>query len=169
MKICPTGGLQPALTEAGLEGLWTPKLTPQVGYCDYECNRCGQVCPTQAIRPLSLADKKQTRIGLAFIDISRCLPFAFGTPCLVCEEHCPVPEKAIELRAHAGGGRGRGRGRSGGGDGAAELLYPHVVPDRCTGCGICENVCPFKERPAVYVTSANESRHPANQPILGSA
>jgi polyferredoxin len=46
MKVCPTGGLQPTLTEAGLEGLWTPMLVPRIGYCDYMCNLCGNVCPT---------------------------------------------------------------------------------------------------------------------------
>ena len=32
MKVCPTGGLQPALAEAGLEGIWTPRLVPRIGY-----------------------------------------------------------------------------------------------------------------------------------------
>ncbi|MFA6033643.1 MAG: 4Fe-4S binding protein, partial [Myxococcota bacterium] len=41
MKVCPTGGLQPAFMEAGLEGLWTPRLVPVVGACEY-CTLCGQ-------------------------------------------------------------------------------------------------------------------------------
>jgi ferredoxin len=36
----------------------------------------------------------------------------------------------------------------------------------CTGCGICEHVCPFSDLPAIRVTSAGEDRHPDNQPIL---
>ena len=40
-------GLQPAFLEAGLEGLWTPRLVLRIGPCEYECNRCTQVCPTQ--------------------------------------------------------------------------------------------------------------------------
>ena len=55
MKVCPTSGLQPALAEAGLEGIWTPILKPRLGYCDYGCNACGQVCPSGAIPPLPLA------------------------------------------------------------------------------------------------------------------
>ncbi|OHB83453.1 MAG: hypothetical protein A2V98_05710 [Planctomycetes bacterium RBG_16_64_12] len=43
---------------------------------------------------------------------------------------------------------------------------PHVDPDLCIGCGICENVCPFKDLPAIRVASANEARNPGNQPIL---
>ncbi|OQX84532.1 MAG: hypothetical protein B6D63_04295, partial [Candidatus Latescibacteria bacterium 4484_7] len=46
MKVCLTNGLQPTLTEAGLEGLWTPILVPRLGYCEYNCNLCSQVCPT---------------------------------------------------------------------------------------------------------------------------
>jgi len=157
MKICPTGGLQPTLTEAGLAGLWTPKLVPRIGYCDYECNRCGEVCPTAAIEPLSLEDKNRVRIGLAHFDPGRCIPYAYARDCMVCEEHCPVPDKAIffEPREVA-----TSDGRR------ITVQRPHVDPERCTGCGICENVCPFRDHPAIRVTSANESRHPDNQPIL---
>jgi MauM/NapG family ferredoxin protein len=157
MKICPTGGLQPTWLEAGLEGLWTPVLVPRLGYCDYECNRCGEVCPTGAITPLPLEEKKQVRLGLAAFDRDRCIPYAFGRNCMVCEEHCPVPDKAIffeERTVVVHGGETR------------TVLRPHVDADRCIGCGICEHVCPFKDRPAIRVTSANESRHPDNQPIL---
>lgn len=157
MKICPTGGLQPALLEAGLEGLWTPRLVPQIGYCDYTCTRCGQVCPTEAIQPLTEDEKHKVRIGLAFFDVTRCIPYAYGRDCMVCEEHCPVPDKAIyclevEIRDRNGQVR--------------TIKQPHVDAEKCTGCGVCEHVCPLEDRPGVRVTSANESRHPGNQPIL---
>ncbi len=157
LKACPTGGLQPAWHEAGLEGLWTPRLDARLGWCEYECNLCGQVCPTGAIRPLPLAEKKRARLGLAAFDTGRCLPYAYGRDCIVCEEHCPIPDKAIffveaEVRLRDGTTR--------------RLKQPRIDPDLCTGCGICENKCVFKDRPAVHVTSAGESRHPQNQPIL---
>jgi polyferredoxin/formate hydrogenlyase subunit 6/NADH:ubiquinone oxidoreductase subunit I len=159
MKVCPTGGLQPTLTEAGLEGLWTPMLVPQIGYCDYMCNLCGQVCPTEAIVPLSLDEKHATKLGLAAFDVTRCIPYAYGRECMVCEEHCPIPDKAIyclevEIRDRNGEKK--------------TIKRPYVDPEKCIGCGVCEHVCPYKDRPAIRVTSANETRHAENQPILGS-
>lgn len=95
MKVCPTNGLHPATLEAGVEGLWTPVLVPQIGYCEYYCTLCGQVCPTGAISKLDMDTKIKTVIGTAFFNVNRCLPYAFGTNCIVCEEHCPTSPKAI--------------------------------------------------------------------------
>lgn len=160
MKACPTNALQPTGLEAGIEGIWTPALVARVGYCEYNCNLCGQVCPTGAIEPLPLEEKKKVRIGLATFDTTRCLPYAYGRECMVCEEHCPLPKKAIyflptEVRTRDGG--------------VITLKQPHVDAARCIGCSICENVCVFKDRAAVRVTSANETRHTGNQAILVGA
>ena len=157
IQVCPTGGLQPAVLEAGLEGLWTPRLVPQIGPCSYTCNLCTQVCPTEAIQRTELEAKQQTKIGLAAFDVSRCLPYAFGRTCLVCEECCPVPDKAIfyfdvEIEDR---------------DGAKlTIKQPHVDPGKCIGCGQCEKMCVFKDRPAIRVFATNESRNDDNQPIL---
>lgn len=160
MKVCTTGGLQPALTEAGLEGLWTPMLVPRIGYCDYMCNLCGQVCPTEAIVPLTLEDKHATKLGLASFDVTRCIPYAYGRDCMVCEEHCPIPDKAIyslevEITDRSGAKK--------------TIKRPYVDPEKCIGCGVCENVCPYKDSPGIRVTSANESRHEGNQAFLPCA
>jgi ferredoxin len=109
MRVCPTNVIQPAMLEAGLEGLWTPILNFRVGTsgCQLNCIACGNVCPTAAIRPLSLDEKLgrgafeptgPVRIGTAFVDRGRCLPWAMDTPCIVCQENCPVSPKAIFLR-----------------------------------------------------------------------
>jgi ferredoxin len=97
MKVCPTNALHPASLEAGVEGLWTPVLVPRIGYCEYYCTLCGQVCPTGAIRQLNVSTKIKTVIGTAFFDTNRCLPYAFSKTCVVCEEHCPTSPKAIYL------------------------------------------------------------------------
>ncbi|HUT77915.1 MAG TPA: 4Fe-4S binding protein, partial [Polyangia bacterium] len=101
IKICPNNALHPALHEAGIEGLWTPILVPRTGYCEPSCTLCTQVCPTAALRRVTEAQKtgkdaaEMVRIGTAFFDQGRCLPWAMGTPCTVCEEFCPTSPKAI--------------------------------------------------------------------------
>lgn len=157
MKVCITNGLQPALLEAGLEGLWSPLLVPRTGYCEYRCTLCGQVCPTGAIKKLQLQDKVNVKIGLAMIDKGRCLPYAHSTQCIVCEEVCPTPKKAIWFEEAVVKDR---KGREVG------LRQPRVDLDLCIGCGICEAKCPVKSRPAIYVTNTGESRAGGNQLLL---
>lgn len=142
MKVCPTSGLQPSLFTAGLEGLWTPVLVPRLGYCDYSCHSCGQACPTGAIPPLALDDKRRAVIGVAYIDENRCIPWADGEDCIVCEEMCPVPEKAIQLDVQT---VARPDGT------VAEVRRPRVIRERCIGCGICEYKCPLNGVAAIRV------------------
>lgn len=157
MKVCLTNGLQPTLLEAGLEGIWSPILVSRVGYCQYYCTLCGQVCPSGAIRRLSLEEKVKTKIGLAFIDKSRCLPYALGIPCIVCEEHCPTPKKAIWFEEGLVLGRDGER---------RKIQQPVVDIELCIGCGICEFKCPVVDQPAIYVTSIGESRSERNKLTL---
>ncbi|RLE06330.1 MAG: (4Fe-4S)-binding protein [Candidatus Aminicenantes bacterium] len=159
MKVCPTNGLQPALTEAGPEGVWTPILVPRIGHCEYYCTLCSQVCPTGAIQPLRVEDKATVKIGTAWVDKNRCIPWKIGEPCLVCEEHCPVSPKAIQLvetTVQLPDGS------------TTTQRAPFVELERCTGCGICENKCPVVDSPAIYVTSVGESRSATNQVLLQS-
>jgi formate hydrogenlyase subunit 6/NADH:ubiquinone oxidoreductase subunit I len=157
MKVCTTNGLQPALFEAGLEGIWSPLLVPRLGYCEYRCTLCGQVCPTGAIRKLGMAEKEKVKIGLAMIDKGRCLPHAHATPCIVCEEVCPTSRKAVWFDTVTVKDR-NGREKV--------LQQPRVDSELCIGCGICEAKCPVVDRPAIYVTSIGESRSKTNQMLL---
>jgi polyferredoxin len=143
MKVCPTSGLQPALMEGGLQALWTPILVPRLGACDYGCNACGQTCPSGAIPPLTLDDKRARVLGIAVIDRDRCLPWAQDTPCIVCQEMCPVPDKAIELD--------EGRYVPSPSGGENWVTRPKVVVERCIGCGICEFKCPVTGTSAIVV------------------
>ncbi|MBN1179292.1 MAG: 4Fe-4S binding protein [Anaerolineae bacterium] len=143
-RACPTSAIQPAVVEAGVEGFWTPVLVPRLGYCDYACNACGQVCPVQAIPPLSLEEKRQQVIGKATIDQNRCIPWSDYRPCIVCEEMCPVPDKAITLEEVEVENA----------DGVIVTVQrPRVVRERCIGCGICEYKCPVNGEAAIRVTA----------------
>jgi len=139
------------------------------GAAERAANLCATVCPTGAIRILTQAEKEEWKIGTAMFDHNRCLPWARGESCLTCEEQCPVPEKAISHRTvevannewlkmpqdrrHRYEELEARRDREG--LTAVEeaeldampskmrpLVLPYVLRERCTGCGICENVCP---------------------------
>ncbi len=108
MRVCPTNVIQPAGAAGGLETLWTPTLNNRIGTsgCQFNCVACSQICPTAALRPLTLDEKMglgdfaetgPIRMGTAFVDRGRCLPWAMGRPCIVCQENCPVSPKAIYL------------------------------------------------------------------------
>jgi polyferredoxin len=167
MKVCPNNALHPALTEAGLEGLWTPVMVPRIGYCESSCVLCSQVCPTGAIWEITAKEKgwavsaaagaKPISLGTAFFDHGRCLPWAMATPCIVCEEWCPTSPKAIYLQpAEVADAEGH----------LQQVKQPFVDPHLCVGCGACEYACPVQDRPAVYVTSVGESRSRTNQILL---
>ena len=147
LRACPTGVIQPAVFEAGLEGLWTPVLVPNMGFCDYTCNACGQICPVQAIPPLALQEKQVQIIGNAYINRDRCIAWSDHTPCIVCEEMCPVPEKAIQLqKVEFTDSEGN----------PAVINAPYLKRERCIGCGICEFRCPVNGEAAIRVYSANK-------------
>ncbi len=157
MKVCPTNALQPCLSEAGVEGFWTPRFVFRIGYCEYYCTLCSQVCPTGAIKELRIEEKVKIKIGTAFIDKNRCLPYFNGINCIVCEEHCPTSPKAIkfvsiEVKLPDGS--------------IKKPLAPVVDLDLCIGCGICEYKCPVVDKPAIYITSIGETRSEKNKLIL---
>ena len=142
MRNCPTGALQPARLEEGLVAFWTPVVVPRIGPCSFGCNACGLGCPVQAIPPLSLEEKQVKVIGRAYIDQNRCIAWADHIDCIVCEEMCPVPDKAIKLEKKeiilADGT-------------TSTVQLPLVFRDRCIGCGICEYKCPLNGEAAIRV------------------
>ena len=143
VRVCPTQGLQPTLNEAGWQNIFTPHLVPRLGYCSYSCNACGEICPSGAIPSLAIAEKRSTAIGLAYINHDRCLPWAYATPCIVCEEACPLPEKAIRLEEAIL-------------EDGSSLQRPKVLLELCIGCGICEFQCPMGGEAAIRVTTWTE-------------
>jgi polyferredoxin len=142
LRVCPTAGLQPAFLEAGLAGISTPLLVPRMGYCDYSCNACGQTCPVQAIPKVTLDEKRTAVIGAAYINQNRCIAWSDHQNCIVCQEMCPLPQKAVYLLP----------GSFTNLDGSpAEVKLPYVDRSLCIGCGICENKCPVRGEAAIRV------------------
>ncbi len=147
MKVCLKNALYPALFQTGLEGIYTPLFMPRLGYCEYSCTLCGQVCPTGAIPDLPVEAKRREVIGKAVIDRNHCLPYAGNVNCIVCEEHCPMPGKAIRAETEKVAGE----------DGRPTILRkPYVVAELCIGCGICENVCPIEGKSAIEVFAVKD-------------
>ena len=169
INVCPTNVLQPStLKQGGFEGLWTPVMDFAIGFCQYNCTLCSEVCPTGAIQKISVEKKLgigdyveegPIRLGTAFYDRGRCLPWAMETPCVVCEEVCPVSPKAIgtydeEITRWDGT--------------KVTLNKPYIRPELCIGCGICERECPVIDDAAVYVTAVGETRSKERSLLLES-
>lgn len=151
VRVCGTAGrgLQFSIFEAGIEAFWTPFLDARNGYCEYNCTMCTEVCPSGAIHKLPLEVKRKKRIGTAFFDKSRCIPYVKKEDCLVCEEHCPTPEKAIIFKEEVGvlvSGLTR------------IVKMPYVREDLCIGCGICVTKCPVKGKAGIFLTNEKEER-----------
>ncbi len=140
MKACATNTLQPIWFKAGVEGLFSPSLTPRLAACAVNCAICGSVCPTGAIRKLPVEEKIQAKIGTAWIDRQNCLVWNRDKKCLVCGEVCPY--RAISFQPVEGRKNG----------------VPVVHANRCCGCGWCENKCPVEGAAAIKVTVVGEVR-----------
>lgn len=138
IRICPSGTLSSANFGFGLRHVLTPELVPRQGGCLYDCNACGSVCPTGAIKNFTLDKKRKIKIGLAKIDSSRCLPMKDGKQCLACFASCPL--EAIILKETDK--------RTKWGD---SLLIPVIDKKKCTGCGLCEAACIVKGEAAVSI------------------
>lgn len=140
LKVCPNNAIHLTFAEGGFEGIFTPFIIPEIAYCEYYCNLCSQVCPTGAIKKISIEEKSIIAIGKASINKKLCYPYALNKPCLICEEHCPVPEKAIKLNFEG------------------NLAKPYIDSSLCIGCGMCEYKCPVSPIAAIQVKPEGADR-----------
>lgn len=132
ISACPTHVLQPSYTDYGLIGFMQPVMNNHAGFCNYECVKCAEVCPTGAIQLFELADKKLIQIGKAKFVKENCIVETEGTDCGACAEHCPT--KAVRMVEYKN-----------------NLVIPEVNDDICVGCGACEYPCPTTPYKAIYV------------------
>jgi MauM/NapG family ferredoxin protein len=134
MAACPTNTLQPIWIDAGFMGLFSPALNLRRSYCSPECKMCGEICPTGAIRNLSLNERIWAKTGTAVIFREKCLAWEQQKSCMVCDEVCPY--KAVEFRKEPGN----------------PVPVPQVHEEKCAGCGYCEHYCPVQNQSAIVVT-----------------
>jgi len=148
---CPMQVIKPASMQYGISGIMQPHLQFSTHeYCTYECSICSNVCPTGALKPLSVEEKKLTRVGVAVLQLSRCVVIADETDCGACSEHCPT--QAVHMVDYKDG-----------------LTKPEVTADICIGCGACESICPAKPVQAIYVVGVDvqkRAKKPAEAPAF---
>ena len=131
IAACPNQVLRPS---EDLEHLMQPRLEFERGYCRPECNRCSQVCPTGAIRPITIEERTAHQVGHAVWVKKNCLVVTDGVECGNCARHCPTG--AIEMMPM---------------EDNDEIWVPMVNEEKCIGCGACENLCPARPFSAIYV------------------
>jgi len=150
VSACPPQILLPAFLEYGVSGLMQPRMYFQTGHCTYECTICGDVCPTGAILPLAVEQKKLTQTGVAKFIKENCVVYTDNTACGACSEHCPT--KAVNMVPYA-----NPLGKP--------LVIPEVKPELCVGCGGCEHACPTKPYKAIFV-DGNPVHKLAQKPVV---
>jgi ferredoxin len=123
-----------------------PRMDFHAGFCNYECTRCTEICPTGAIMPLMLEAKKLTQIGKTVFIKDNCIVQTEKTICGACSEHCPT--KACHLVPFEG-----------------KLLIPEIRDEICIGCGACEYACPTKPYKAIFV-DGNPVHEAAKKPDI---
>lgn len=130
---CPNDVLRPS---TDLLKLMQPTMSYERGYCRPECTRCSEVCPAGAIKPISREEKTSTQIGHAVWVHFNCLAVTDRVECGNCARHCPAGAiEMVPMELEDG----------------EEVFVPAVDESRCIGCGACENLCPARPYPAIYV------------------
>ena len=132
VSACPNNVIVPSIKEYGLAGIMQPRMDYHKGFCNFECTRCIDVCPSGALLPLSLEAKKLTQIGKVNFIKENCIVETERTDCGACSEHCPT--KAVQMVPYIG-----------------NLVIPEVNNEICVGCGACEHACPTKPFKAIFV------------------
>jgi ferredoxin len=145
VSICPGKVLQPSFLEYGFTGMMVPRMNYKIGFCNYECTKCSEVCPSGAILPLTRKEKKLTQIGKVHFERDHCIVITQEKSCGSCSEHCPT--QAVHMIPYKG-----------------NLTLPKTETEICIGCGACEHVCPVQPEIAIFVVS-NLVHKSAKEPV----
>ncbi|MBN1555430.1 MAG: 4Fe-4S binding protein [Phycisphaerae bacterium] len=145
VSACPMRILQPVGPADRMLGQWfqpevvyKPSAGEDEGYCEETCTICTNVCPTGAIRTLTLHQKRQRKIGTAKVIREACLAWADNRDCMVCQEHCSYGVIETEWNE-------------------SETPRPIIREDICRGCGQCYHACPaVRQGKAIRIQGVKE-------------
>jgi MauM/NapG family ferredoxin protein len=137
VQACPTQSILRSGPQAALAA-----GTPQIQARNMPCFLCtalpcitacpegALVWPKRKVGNAVLEGPPAVKMGTARVKRRLCLTYErvdeAAQPCTTCVDRCPYPGSAIRMVEGAPG----------------ELPHPEVVPDVCTGCGLCTFGCP---------------------------
>ena len=133
VAVCPTQVLRPS---ADLTTFMQPEMSYEKGHCRPECNKCSQVCPTGAIKPITVEEKSSIQVGHAEWNRKNCIVLTDDVDCGNCERHCPTGAITMILSDYRD---------------LKSRKIPSINKHLCIGCGACENLCPSRPFSAIYV------------------
>jgi len=129
---CPTQVIKPSFLEYGPGGMMQPMMNFDHQFCNYDCTLCSDVCPTEALLPLTREQKNHNQMGVVQLYLENCIVYTDETSCGACSEHCPT--QAVRMVHYKD-----------------SLTIPEIEPEICVGCGGCEYICPAKPWKAIFV------------------
>jgi ferredoxin len=152
VSACPTKVLQPSFLDYGLSGINVPRMDYDAYFCNFDCHKCGEICPTGAIIELPREEKHLTQLGKVFLQIEYCIVESEGTACGSCSEHCPT--QAVKMVPYVSKKYPHKK----------NLTAPEINPDICIGCGACEYACPATDPHKAIFVIKNEKHILAQKP-----
>jgi ferredoxin len=139
---CPTNVITPASFQYGLTGVFQPYMDFNFAYCEYDCNICVTICPSDALQQLNLETKQLTQMGTVELITDLCVVYKNDTDCGACAEACPTHAVYTEMENN--------------------INYPKTRTDICIGCGACQYMCPVS--PKAIIVNANTEQILAEKP-----
>lgn len=130
---CPGHVLRPSM---GLMTFMQPTISYEKGFCQPDCDKCSNLCPTGAIRPIKAETKFKVHIGHAVWQGFNCLVLNKNVACGVCWQNCPYGAITMLPLDETN---------------PDSLQYPSIDDSICVGCGACEKACPARPAKAIYV------------------
>lgn len=133
MRACPSKIIYPDIGRAGVLGFMAPVLSFDKGYCIENCNDCTKVCPSGALKKLTLERKNKYKIGEAVLNPALCYMVRGVNDCDICVRSCPFDAVQVYWNEES------------------YVAFPFIDSEKCNGCGACERFCPTGHIRAITV------------------